>query len=131
MLPGPAVVGLRPTRSSGTAIRSAGSVGSAGTASVGPPRSRLGSTTTAIRSSVPSCSDSTEVITWRSRASITSLANWCGTDTRAVSPTTPSSRLSRMKARCCWVTVSSSTPERPIPDLAPVTVLELQGDAGG
>ncbi len=56
------------------------------------------------------CSDSTAVMTWRSRASMTSLANWCGTEIRAVSPTTPSSRLSRMNARCWGVTVSSSTP---------------------
>ena len=49
------------------------------------------------------------VITWRSRVSMTSLANSFGTASSAVSPTTPSSRLSRMKARCWVVTVWSRT----------------------
>ena len=120
------------SRSSGAASRVGGSAASAGTASAGPPRSRLGSTTTAIRSSrARAARTGPTVITWRSRASITSLANWCGTDTRAVSPTTPSSRLSRMKARCCWVTVSSSTPSARSQTWRPVTVLELAGTRRG
>ena len=81
--------------------------------------SRLGSTTTAIRRSRPSCSDSTAVMTWRSRDSMTSLANSLGTASSAVSSTTPSSRLSRMNARCWRGDGVLEDAEAPLPDLEP------------
>ena len=59
------------------------------------------------------------------------LGELVGTASSAVSPTTPSSRLSRMNARCWGVTVSSSTPRAALPDLGPLTVpAGIEDEAG-